>query len=382
IGNALAQLAQLDDAGRQQALVAAVSRGLRKSSQRIDLAELPDPVGRALLETTLRGALQAAADPGIPEPARLQAIGLLATAPWGYSGVVLSERVVPQEPPAVQLAAVQAIGEYPETGLDNLLLERFPQVTAEVQHEIVATLLRRPDRTLALLQAIASGGIPAGVIDATQRQLLLSHRQERVAELAQQALGASAGGERQAIVRDYQAQVAGLKGNPEQGVKVFDRVCATCHQVAGRGHAIGPNLAASAGRETQTLIQHLFDPNQVVLPNYLLYTVLDTRGQTHSGMIASQTATSLSLRREKETVVTLLRSEIEELNSTGKSLMPEGLEKDLAPQDVSDLAAWLQAQSESPVSIDARKQRDKGTLAGTLVEPPPGQKPNPPSPKQ
>lgn len=382
IGSTLAQLAQLDDSGRQQALVAAVSRGLRKSGQRIDLAELPDPVGRALLQTTMRGALQAAADASVAEPARLQAIGLLATAPWGYSGVVLSERVVPQEPPAVQLAAVRAIGEYADTGLDELLLGRFPQVTAEVQQEIVATLLRRPDRTLALLQSIGQGSVPAGVIDATQRQLLLAHRQERMAQLAQQVLGGAAAGERQAIVRDYQTKVMALQGNAEQGSKVFDRVCATCHQVAGRGHAIGPNLAASAGRETQTLIQHLFDPNQVVLPNYLLYTVLDTRGQTHSGMIASQTATSLSLRREKETVVTLLRSEIEELNSTGKSLMPEGLEKDLTPQDVSDLAAWLQGQSESPVAVDARKQRDKGTLAGTLVEPAEERKPAAPPPRK
>jgi len=110
-----------------------------------------------------------------------------------------------------------------------------------------------------------------------------------------------------------------------------------------------------------------------------MYTVLDTRGQTHSGLISAQTATSLSLRREKDSIVTLLRSEIEELNSTGKSLMPEGLEKDLTPQDVADLATWLQGQSETPPPADARKKRDKGTLAGTLVEPEEKRPPVPPA---
>jgi len=379
LAGTLALLSEVDDAGRQQALLGALSRGLRKSGQRVDLGELPDPRGRALLETALGQALLSAADPQVPEAARLQAIGLLATAPWGYSGVVLAERVVPREPPAIQLAAVRAMGDYSESGLDQLLLDRFAQVTAEVQQEIVGTLLRRPDRTVALLQAIAEGTIPAGVIDATQRQLLVNHRQERVAQLATEVLGGATAGERQAVVTKYQTAVAGLTGDAGRGLQVFDRICATCHQVAGRGHAIGPNLAASAGRETQTLVQHLFDPNQVVLPNYLMYTVLDTRGQTHSGLISAQTATSLSLRREKDSIVTLLRSEIEELNSTGKSLMPEGLEQDLTPQDVADLATWLQGQSETPPPADARKKRDKGTLAGTLVEPEEKRPPVPPA---
>jgi mono/diheme cytochrome c family protein len=39
---------------------------------------------------------------------------------------------------------------------------------------------------------------------------------------------------------------------------------------------------------------------------------------------------------------TLLRSEIEQIQSTGKSLMPDGFEKQLTPQDLADLIAWLQ----------------------------------------
>jgi hypothetical protein len=37
-----------------------------------------------------------------------------------------------------------------------------------------------------------------------------------------------------------------------------------------------------------------------------------------------------------------LRAQIEEIEATGKSLMPEGLEAQLSKQDVADLIAYLQ----------------------------------------
>ena len=62
-----------------------------------------------------------------------------------------------------------------------------------------------------------------------------------------------------------------------------------------------------------------------------------------SGMIASETATSITLRRAENATDTLQRSEIEELRSTRQSLMPEGLEKQLDPQAVADVIAYLLA---------------------------------------
>ena len=61
-------------------------------------------------------------------------------------------------------------------------------------------------------------------------------------------------------------------------------------------------------------------------------------------MLASETATSLTVLSADGKKHELLRREIEELTSTGKSLMPEGLERDLNPQDVADLLAYLQRQ--------------------------------------
>ena len=62
-------------------------------------------------------------------------------------------------------------------------------------------------------------------------------------------------------------------------------------------------------------------------PKDVQYVVVDQNGRTYSGIIASQTATSLTLARGDGAQDTILRGQVAELTSTGLSLMPEGFEK-------------------------------------------------------
>jgi putative heme-binding domain-containing protein len=41
---------------------------------------------------------------------------------------------------------------------------------------------------------------------------------------------------------------------------------------------------------------------------------------------------------------TVLRSDLASLESTGRSAMPEGLEKDLSPRNLADLIAYLRTR--------------------------------------
>jgi hypothetical protein len=49
----------------------------------------------------------------------------------------------------------------------------------------------------------------------------------------------------------------------------------------------------------------------------------------------------VTLKRQENATDTILRVNIDELKSTGLSIMPEGLEKDLDPQAMADLIAYL-----------------------------------------
>jgi len=73
----------------------------------------------------------------------------------------------------------------------------------------------------------------------------------------------------------------------------------------------------------------------------LEYVVVLTDGRVSTGIIAAETPGSITLRRAEGAQETVLRRDIEALSSTGKSIMPEGVEKDLTPQDMADLLAFL-----------------------------------------
>jgi hypothetical protein len=74
-------------------------------------------------------------------------------------------------------------------------------------------------------------------------------------------------------------------------------------------------------------------------------------GRVASGMIAAETASAVTLKREQGQSDLILRDEIDELASAGRSLMPEGLENDLRPADLADLIAYLVPAAERPKTV-------------------------------
>jgi putative heme-binding domain-containing protein len=138
----------------------------------------------------------------------------------------------------------------------------------------------------------------------------------------------------------YQAALK-LAGNAQRGTAVFAKNCQTCHLHQGQGHRVGPDLSGIAGRAPEALLSDIVDPNREVAPDFATISVATRRGQIIAGLLAEESATTLKLRRADGVEDTLLRSEIDELRSTGNSLMPEGLEQTITLQDMADLIAFL-----------------------------------------
>ena len=137
-------------------------------------------------------------------------------------------------------------------------------------------------------------------------------------------------------------------GDPTRGQAVFGRLCAACHKLGGQGYEIGPDLAALTDRSPEALLTAILDPNREVDARYVSYSVARKDGRVASGMIAAETASAVTLKREQGQTDLILRDEIDELTSAGRSLMPEGLENDLKPADLADLIAYLVPAAERP----------------------------------
>lgn len=60
-------------------------------------------------------------------------------------------------------------------------------------------------------------------------------------------------------------------------------------------------------------------------------------------MLTAESATSITLLGPDSAAATLLRAEIKDLRSSNASLMPEGLESTLTPQDMANLIALIRS---------------------------------------
>ena len=134
-----------------------------------------------------------------------------------------------------------------------------------------------------------------------------------------------------------------MKGDAARGKLVFAKTCAACHKVQGVGHEIGPNLAAMKARGPEAILLNVLDPNREVNPQYLSYAAAHARRPPLTGMIAAETATSVTLKRADNASDTVLRIDIDQLKSTGLSLMPEGMEKQIDQQAMADLLEYLKS---------------------------------------
>jgi putative heme-binding domain-containing protein len=116
----------------------------------------------------------------------------------------------------------------------------------------------------------------------------------------------------------------------------------------GTGNEVGPDLAALTSKSSASLLVAILDPNRDVDGRYVSYLAELADGRTVSGLLAGESGASVTLREQEGKEHILLRADLESLRATGKSAMPEGLEKDMTLQEMADVIAFLLAPRTSP----------------------------------
>jgi putative membrane-bound dehydrogenase-like protein len=294
----------------------------------------------ALMKKLIGDAARRAADESALLPSRVAAIEQLRLSSFGEQQELLGSLLAPAIPAEVQAAALATLGSYDTAGVAELIIGRFSILSPRLKGQATDVLLSRPAWTLSLLAAIETGGISTGDLDPVRLKLLSEHRNEAIRARAAKLLAASQLSRRADVVEAYRG-VLEMTGDASRGQQVFAKTCAACHKVQGVGFEIGPSLAAMKARGSEAILLNVLDPNREVNPQYLNYAVLTTDGRQLTGMIAAETATGVTLRRADNATDTILRIDIEQLKSTGMSLMPEGVEKQIDQQAMADLLEFL-----------------------------------------
>jgi putative heme-binding domain-containing protein len=173
------------------------------------------------------------------------------------------------------------------------------------------------------------------------REVLGQLHDESVRRRVEPILATVAPANRADVLARY-ADVASRRGDAARGAGIFKLHCQTCHAMQGTGQKVGPDLASVASRRTDLLIADILDPSQQVSPDYINYLAVTKNGRVLNGLIVGETSDGVTLRREEGRQDTIPRSDIEELRASGKSIMPDGLEEKLTPDQLADLLEFLQ----------------------------------------
>lgn len=257
---------------------------------------------------------------------------------------LLGTLVSPRQSRNIQLAAVESLGTLNAPTVSGLLLANWKQQSPGLQSRIVQVLLSRTEWTHELIRALEEKQVLPSELDATSRLRLTKHTDREIAASASSLLANQVTESRQKVLSEY-AAVEKLKGSPQRGAEFFNKKCVACHQFRGQGNAIGANLATLQDRSTRFLLTSILDPNQAVEGKYRSYTAVLNDGRTLSGMVVEESATNITMAASNGTTQTLLRTDIDEFIGNGVSFMPEGLEKDLSPQDMADVISYLQTDA-------------------------------------
>ncbi len=255
---------------------------------------------------------------------------------------LLAELLRPQAPVEVQISVVAALGRMNRPAVPERVLAGWRSHGPAVRSAVIELVTSRVAWSQTLLDHVEKDPEMLAQIDPAQRQRLTHHIDAKLADRATRVFQTNTDPNRQAAINRMLAAMDDKRGDAAKGAEVFAATCRACHAFGpAGGGAIGPDLAVVKDRSAPYLVTHILDPNRAVEDRYMLYAATLLDGRSLAGMLVSESSSSVMFRGLDGAEHVILRNELRLLVSSGRSLMPEGLESVLSPEAMADLVGFL-----------------------------------------
>ncbi len=249
----------------------------------------------------------------------------------------------------IQVACIDSLSWANHPDLTSRVIDNFKTMTPSLQLVGLRALVSRQDRLPQLLTALKEKQIARSQIPADIRQSLVSQKDKEVAQQFKEMLN-QISSDRASVLDKYRPAVEELtnsiQGKPEtakRGKEVFTKVCAQCHKLGDVGNDVGPPLRQLGDKSPAQLLESILDPSREVDPKYMGYTFLLDDGVVITGIILQESGQQIVIAEAGGKQTTLERSKIDEIKSSGLSLMPNGLEEQVSPEQMAELIQFLKA---------------------------------------
>lgn len=246
-------------------------------------------------------------------------------------------------PPAVAAGIFEALAASKAKAVGPAVVARLKDLPGPARASALRLVLGTPTGAAAFLDAVEKGGLRFDLLALDQKTALASNADKAVAERAKKLLAQGGGlpnADRQKVIAELH-HVITKDGDVAGGKKVYFAQCGKCHQYAGEGTNVGPDLTGMAVHPKEELLIHILDPSRSVEGNYKAYRAVTLDGRAVIGLLASESKTAVELVDAEGKRHPFQRDDLEALTETDKSLMPEGFEKQISAAELTDLLTFL-----------------------------------------
>lgn len=361
------QLGQADDWARQLALLTGTNQGL-KGRRRVARPENWSHVG---------GKLAASPDENVRNEAQALAVTLGDPAAFAAMRALIANRqadLVSRRSalasllgardeqlagtmqqligdPQLRADALRGLAAYDDPQTPGLILAAYGDLNPVERRDALATLAARADYASALLDAVADKRIATGEISADVIRQLRNLDNAALDDRIKQVWGEvrDTGADAAQRIAHYKAL---LSKKPEQepdvelGRAVFVKTCQQCHTLFGVGSKIGPELTGSNRANLDYVLSNVLDPSSLIAKDYMATVVATTDGRVLTGIVRSQDDQQITLATATETVV-LPRDEIDQVEASNKSMMPDDIWQPLSEHEIRSLIAYLASPAQT-----------------------------------
>jgi putative membrane-bound dehydrogenase-like protein len=289
-----------------------------------------------------------------------------------------------QRPESLRVAALKAVGPRaaePDAATFSMLMTRLQKAPDALDRLAAADVLGMiplaPPQRAVLVEAVASAGpleLPA-LLTAFEKESLPAEGKQLIAALARSpGLENVTSAKLEKIVAAYpedirkdaeplfrrinadiETQRARLtelaahlgKGDKVRGKNIFTlktTACIQCHKVADQGGQIGPDLTKVGQIRSQAdLLESVIFPSASFVRGFESVSVTTSAGLEHTGILSRETPEAVYLKTAQKQEVRIARSEIDEIRPSKLSIMPQGMDKVMKPDEIRDLIEYLQS---------------------------------------
>ncbi len=253
---------------------------------------------------------------------------------------------------ALRAGALRGLASYDHEGTPKAILEAYKSLNLNEKRDALNTLAARVSYASALLSAVQEKQIAATDLSADLIRQLRNHKNEELNSRIGEVWGTARESteEKSKLIADYTklAKMSKPEADPALGRAVFTKTCAQCHTLFGAGGKIGPELTGSNRANLEYILSNILDPSSVMAKEYQPSILVTADGRVITGIIKQQDDVALTVQTANE-LVTIPRNEIDEMQISPQSMMPDDLLKPLSPLEVRSLIAYLASPAQTPM---------------------------------